>query len=251
MKGLCRSYAITFVCSIGNVPDSDILTTFDKLYVLSRGGFCVYEGSADHLGLFLRESEVFITSKIETPMERLMKVAAKPDQTTIRLAQRTYSTRDEIFDMALKYGEAAPNGVQTPLAPGNIDSMWLHLSRCTLHKYRLYWKSLSIYFGLIIALTFALASAFPQEIGLPDSCINRTSKQTLGKVIMSRRAVDEIRNLDQRFEVLYDEQLIEDNLKFIFISLLGLTLLQMITSIRVSHDEIRVAVNEHRNGEQH
>ncbi|OTF77164.1 hypothetical protein BLA29_015421, partial [Euroglyphus maynei] len=45
---MSRVYRISVNLSIGNMIDSDVLSAFDKLYVLSRGGLCIYEGSVEH-----------------------------------------------------------------------------------------------------------------------------------------------------------------------------------------------------------
>lgn len=94
MKRLSRQYQLGITLAVGQILDSDILAVFDKLYVLSRGGLCVYEGSVEHLHLYLREANVMhlnpnaaVENSVSeqqkqrsTPMERLIKIASKPSK---------------------------------------------------------------------------------------------------------------------------------------------------------------------------
>lgn len=253
MKTLCRQYSITFCCSIGTTPDSDILAVFDKLYVLSRGGLCVYEGSVDHLNLFLRESDIIITSKIETPFERLMKIASKPDQQTLRLANRIYSTRDEIFDQGNKYGKLAMYGIQTRLRNVNIFNMYDLFVRCLINKWRRHWKLILLQICTFMSFSFVLVTGFNTDIGQPDGCLHRyRSKKIDGLVVILNDTINEedlTRNSSlQNFEFVHNQNDVEQNVKLIFLCCASLTLFQMVTSMKLLHDELKAVINEHRNG---
>lgn len=245
---MTRIYHITITFSVSQILDSDILAIFDKLYVLSRGGLCVYEGSVDHMSLFLRESDVSIDSKIQTPMERLMKVASKPNASTIKLANRVLSTREEILDLALKFGVFAPNGVETRAVPIRLEDIVDLFTRSFKHKYRLYWQTLLAHYLIMLVFSFVLTTAFNDQIGFPDSCYNKTSNSTIGRLIITEN-VDTFDNVNEQFVTLYGQNLVDENIKFLFVITICLSLFQMITSVYGLNEEIKVAINEHRNGD--
>ncbi|KAI2800358.1 ABC protein, sub ABCG [Blomia tropicalis] len=256
MKRLARYYSIAFVFTIGKIIDSDILTIFDKLYVLSRGGLCVYEGSIDHLSLFLRESDVTFVATISTPMERLMKVASKPNHITLRLATNAHTTRDDIVHLAEKFGILSIDGIRMERALVSWQNVFDLICRSILHKYRLYWKPISIYFALTISFTLILISAFSDHIGVPDACYNRTNGHLdpIGRLnIMDERLHEMDRSLmnqvaRQPIDIIQRQHLIDDNVKFLFVIICGLTIFQISTSAHGLNEEVRVAINEHRNG---
>ena len=253
MKKMCRLYSIAIVFSVGQVLDSDILAIFDKLYVLSRGGLCIYEGSVDHLSLFLREAEVLISSKIQTPMERLLKVASKPNQVTLRLANQTLSTRTDILHMAQKYGVGAPHGIEPERVGISLRNMLDLFARSYLHKNRMNWRSITLYLTVIVSFTLILTTAFNDDIGVPNSCYNRTGNVTLGRfvIIGDREAIDS--NLlkqvgEKEIDIIEGQHLIDENVKFIFVITAGLSLFQIVTSVKGLKEEVKIAINEHRNG---
>ncbi|XP_017478051.1 PREDICTED: ABC transporter G family member 3-like [Rhagoletis zephyria] len=252
LKTLCRVYSIAVIFSVGQVLDSDILAVFDKLYVLSRGGLCVYEGSVDHMSLYLREAEVAISSKIQTPMERLMKVASKPSQVTLRLANQTLTTRTDILHMAQKFGVPAPNGIQTEMASISLRTMLDLFGRSYTHKHRIYWRSIVLYYLIIVLSTVLLTTAFTDGIGLPSACYNRSGNVTLGRfvIIGDREAIDEgvLKHVGEKeIDIIEGQNLIDENVKFIFVITAGLALFQVVTSVKGLNEEVKVAINEHRN----
>ena len=223
--------------------------------MLSRGGLCVYEGSVDHMSLYLREAEVAISSKIQTPMERLMKVASKPSQVTLRLANQTLTTRTDILHMAQKFGVPAPNGIQTEMASISLRTMLDLFGRSYTHKHRIYWRSIVLYYLIIVLSTVLLTTAFTDGIGLPSACYNRSGNVTLGRfvIIGDREAIDEgvLKHVGEKeIDIIEGQNLIDENVKFIFVITAGLALFQVVTSVKGLNEEVKVAINEHRNGKQ-
>ena len=58
-------------------PNSDVLIMFDKLYVLSKGAKCVFDGNINQLLCHLQECQVGC-EEWQVPVEQLIKVASKP-----------------------------------------------------------------------------------------------------------------------------------------------------------------------------
>ncbi|KAJ6215528.1 hypothetical protein RDWZM_010028 [Blomia tropicalis] len=257
MKRLVRYYSIAIILTVEQILDSEILTIFDKLYVLSIGGQCIYEGTVEHLALFLRESDVTIMSKIQTPMERLMKIASKPDYNAIRLAQNTSKTRNDILHLSIKFGINAPNGIETKPSSITMDNIIEQFNRSSKHLYRTYWQSITFNLLLIIFSTTILITAYDKEIGVPDSCYNRSPNQTMARFAITNHNMyqnENDRNIIEQIgqhpmvDTIIGQQLIDQNVKFIFVLISGLTLTYLIISARVVNTETIVAINEHQNG---
>lgn len=263
MKKLSRLYSIAVTFSTSQILDSDVLSIFDKLYVLSRGGLCVYEGSVEHMSLFLNESGIVISSKIQTPIERLMQIASKPTELTIKVANRVLSTRDDILVYGKKYGSLLEFGIKTPVSDINPNNIWDLFIRTIIHKYRYCWQFVLIQYFALMAAILMLMMTFDYGIGLPDSCYNKTDDNILAHLVIIhdnlQQSTDinstsptvnsiDTSTLNQHIAVLPGMNLIEQNIKFIFIITINLTLFHLFASIIDWNEDIIVACNEHRNG---
>ena len=56
-------------------PNSDVLMMFDKLYVLAKGGCCVFDGETNQLKSHLEQCQVECLDW-QVPIEKLIKVAS-------------------------------------------------------------------------------------------------------------------------------------------------------------------------------
>lgn len=77
LKKLTANYDMTVIVSIHS-PSSAILALFDQLYVLARGGVCVYAGPPDCLAEYLQEELQVEASKVvhyQQAVELLLKTA--------------------------------------------------------------------------------------------------------------------------------------------------------------------------------
>ena len=81
LKNLAKKYDLAIVTSI-HQPNSDILMMFDKLYVLSFGGFCVFDGKTNQLQSHLQECQIDC-QEWQVPIEQLIKVASKTSNVSL------------------------------------------------------------------------------------------------------------------------------------------------------------------------
>ncbi|KAH7644841.1 abc transporter g family member 3-like [Dermatophagoides farinae] len=281
MKQMSRVYSMSVNLSIGQMIDSDVLSIFDKLYVLSRGGLCIYEGSVEHMSLFLRESGVIIQSGIQTPIERLIKIASKPTELTVRVASRVFSTRNDILHLAEKYGVLLGVRIQPPVSPISLINIWHLFQRSLVHKYRYYWKSILFEYWALVSAIVLLVFLFDKGIGEPDSCyqpidngrlstnpdrmltknvsndrISYTKKPEsilYGRLVLLDGSLSTNSTLDEYLRdknviTIHGQHLIEQNLKFLFLTTVLMTLSHFLVSVFALNEEIIVACNEHRNG---
>lgn len=81
LKNLARKYDLAIVTSI-HQPNSDVLMMFDKLYVLSKGGKCVFDGKTSELQSHLQECQVDCQDW-QVPVEKVIKVASKTSNVSL------------------------------------------------------------------------------------------------------------------------------------------------------------------------
>jgi len=184
-------------------------------------------------------------------MERLMKAASKPNYTTIKLARQTLTTREDILHMALKYGRLLDDGVQMPLAERKWHLLPLLFKRSFQHKTRLYWQWIVFYFALILTFTGLIITAFDRRIVQPSGCYNGSTVKFQMRFHIDEDVEDYSAILHelQKVEVIRGQQLLEQNAKLVYVVTAGFALFQIYTSVKGLNEEIRVAINEHRNGE--
>ena len=75
LKNLVNNYQLSIVISI-HQPNSDVLMMFDKLYVLAKGGCCVFDGETNQLKNHLKQCQVNCQDD-QVPIEQLIKVTSK------------------------------------------------------------------------------------------------------------------------------------------------------------------------------
>ena len=73
LKRLTQKYQITVIASI-HVPNDETLSLFDKLYVLSKGGVCIYSGPPQMIDSHLDKNQIQIPAD-QPPIESLIKIA--------------------------------------------------------------------------------------------------------------------------------------------------------------------------------
>ncbi len=74
MSQLSKRHAMAIVTSIDE-PNSLILTMFDQLYVLAKGGHCVFSGRPNQLRSYLQECAIDYSDDV-LPIEVLLKVSS-------------------------------------------------------------------------------------------------------------------------------------------------------------------------------
>lgn len=75
MHQIARKHKLAIVTSI-HTPNSDVFMLFDQVYVLAKGGKCVYMGSPNLLRQHLFECGIPCL-EWQVPIEVLLKVASK------------------------------------------------------------------------------------------------------------------------------------------------------------------------------
>ena len=97
MKELSLKQNISIISTI-HQPNGDVLQMFDKLYVLAKGGVCVYSGTPQQLPNHLEECNIICTEN-QVPIETLITIGAKgrDDRRIVLLENKTKESFDENF----------------------------------------------------------------------------------------------------------------------------------------------------------
>ena len=81
LKNLAVKYNMAIVTSI-HQPNSDIIMLFDKLYVLSFGGFCVFDGETNQLKNHLQKCQIDC-QEWQVPVEQLIRFASQTHRVSV------------------------------------------------------------------------------------------------------------------------------------------------------------------------
>ena len=151
-------------------PSSDVLQIFDNLYVLAKGGVCVYSGTPQQLPNHLRDCNIICTEN-QMPIETLITIGAKgrEDQRIGLLANKTKERFNENFS-------------DNHINQTKLKSIEKHSKRFNFRDiYILLNRSVSEFFGykyrshVLSFLTFVLCSTLFTlsfgEVGQYNDCI--------------------------------------------------------------------------------
>ncbi|CAM6032206.1 unnamed protein product, partial [Sphagnum compactum] len=110
-EALVSRHNITIITSI-HQPNSDVLMMFDKLYVLAKGGVCVYSGRPQDLNTHLRECDI-LCNKFQFPIEVLLKIGTKGvnDKQVLKLAKKSSEEKQSLLNRCENETKLFSNGI--------------------------------------------------------------------------------------------------------------------------------------------
>lgn len=214
-------------------PNSDVLMMFDQLYVLAKGGFCVFEGSPKELSLHLSECGIEC-NEYQIPIEVLFKIASARDERVLKLVNKESQKQIMLINRCITEGYLAPNGIKFKSKTFRFSNLWYLLLRSLTYTYRSQWKAMIIQFIFNVGLGFILTKMYNKNIGKPDGCFSFAINSSIGFV--------------KTVEVLREESLLTQNLKFNFFAGILLMFLQIVATTMTFSSEVKIFLNEHQNG---
>ena len=233
LKRLSKKHNICVITSI-HQPNSDLLLMFDKLYVLSKGGHCVYSGPPQQLSQHLTDCEI-VLKKEELPIEVLLKYSCNDfnNENVEQMIKKTKESEKELI-RSRSSREVHSEGIEKISKRFYCNDLWILLQRGMTYTLQFYWKIylfqiiIYIFFGLVFKLLFN------SNIGIPSGCVsfdedfNNTCAKTEAK--------------------LEEEDRIITNLKFnFFLTICVLVFTATATILSFSFD-IKIFFNEQKNG---
>src|ERR1700712_1754077 len=101
LKELSIKQNISIISTI-HQPNSDVLQMFDNLYVLAKGGVCVYSGTPQHLPNHLSECYI-ICNENQVLIETLITIGSKgiEDKKVIELRNKTTTETKQSIETLL------------------------------------------------------------------------------------------------------------------------------------------------------
>jgi len=155
---LSQNHKISIITSI-HQPNNDILMMFDKLYVLSKGGICVYSGPPQQLNTHLSGCGI-ICNEFQTPIEVLLKYSSIgiEDKHVLNLVNKTSLEKDVILIRCKDETILFPDGIQNKSKRFKLIDLWILLLRTMTYTYRYFWKFLLMQFVLYIGFAYFLIS---------------------------------------------------------------------------------------------
>jgi len=205
---------------------------FDKLYILAKGGICVFSGHPQDLKSHLSECQI-ICSGIQVPIEVILKVSSKGinDQQVLRLADKTSQNKSQILLRIKVEAELYPDGIELKSESFKLIDTWNLLIRCMNYSYISQWKPLLIQFLCYLIFGFNLTLLYNSDIGKPNGCFTLNSNS-------SSKTTDSLR----------EQSLLDQNMKFNFFAAAIVICLQIMGTTLTFPSEVKIFFNEHQNG---
>nr|XP_027196357.1 ABC transporter G family member 16-like [Dermatophagoides pteronyssinus] len=227
---------LTILASIHS-PNSDILKMFDKLYILAKGGVCVYSGVPKLLPQNLQEHIGLVHDRNKPPIEEYLTIACKGtgDENVRRLAEATWSQQQEELKPLIPQMKNLPQGIILDHKLFSIGDFLLQIARMFQ---LIFIKQINSRIFTIFTLTLVClihSNLFEQNILQPDTCVSMID---FTKPQNNQTCQDKLED-DYRIEFYgYYQSMI--------VMLMGYVL-NAISSLTFS-SLINVFKNEHRNG---
>ncbi|XP_046920577.2 uncharacterized protein LOC124500536 [Dermatophagoides farinae] len=170
LRRMSHRHNITLVVAI-HQPNTDILMMFDHVYLLARGGVCIYSGTPDRIHQHVR---LVGASSVDFPIEEMMRYSClnHRDQQVKRLVQATNEaiTNDEktLFDNT----QLVPEGLSVNRTRFSLNSIGILLQR-QYHFYRNYlWTVLLFFYAVSLVVSLNYRLLLNPKIAERDGCIS-------------------------------------------------------------------------------
>jgi len=208
---------------------------FDKLYVLAKGGLCIYSGPPKDLKVHLNQCDIRCT-EYQFPIEVLLKHACNgiKDKHVIHLSNKTSEEKESILERCSDETKLFPDGIQIRSKRFKIIDFWNLFLRTMIYTIRYFWKLLLSQFIFYIFLGYFLRFFFNPDIGKPSGCISFE---------------DDFKNqCNKTIEKIHEESLLTQNITYNFFASTFVFFIQIVATTMTFIPDVKVFLFEHRNG---
>ena len=233
LKELSVNNGISVVTSI-HQPNHEIISQFDKLYVMCVGGQCVYDGTPNNLSAQMQRFGSFlewVSNDNNESIELLIKMCSRNDsqenQRMIEFIKTNVNSLEErclrecvISDLSFKKKESF-----------SLSQMWYLMVRSFVHNFRCRLRIDIITFIFFCSIAFIICKICDEDVGLPTRCIDPHNPPLCNETEQD----------------LKDDNLIDENDGLFFYAIALLFMLIMITAAMII-DEKSIFNNEKMNG---
>ncbi|XP_046916133.2 uncharacterized protein LOC124496639 isoform X1 [Dermatophagoides farinae] len=229
---------MTILASIHS-PNSDILKLFDKLYILAKGGVCIYSGLPTLLRQNLHEHIGLVHDQSKPPIEEYLAIACKGiDYENVHLlVEATWSQQQTELKQVIPQMKFLPQGI---IADHKLFSAGDFLLQITRMFQLTFIKQIDFRIITLIMMTlmfFIETNIYDSDMVTPNTCVLAADfSKSYGK--QNQTCLEKIKD-DYRVEFYL-------NFQCLFIMMLGY-LLSGISSLTLS-SLMKIFKNEHQNG---
>ena len=176
MKKLSRSNKMSIITSI-HQPNQDLFHMFDSVYVLAKGGVCVYSGVPQNLRQHLNECRIECNEN-QIPIEVIIKLSFNglSDENVIKLMEETKTLNNfETNEM-----NSTKSGLITKSKSFRLLDFWTVLKRFFFKEYYMNFSHLTKVLIIFLSIILFLSNCFSEKISETDGCfkLNSTKNQT-------------------------------------------------------------------------
>ena len=229
---LSRSHNITVITSI-HQPNQDLFHMFDTVYVLAKGGVCVYSGLPQNLRQHLNECQIECNEN-QIPIEVLLKVCSeeKNSENKTKLITKSNESKKQLFDNCVQQKMRSINENQIDFKRFSFKDFYYLLKRTIVYTYIANWKLFLLQFILLQWITFSMTVHYDPAMVGPNGC----------------REFEIGGGCEQTLDQIKDDLLIQQNIKY-HLGLFNFTLFTIIVCLCISFSpEFKVTCNENKNG---
>jgi len=176
LKTLSEKHKITVISSI-HQPNNDLLIMFDKLYVLAKGGICIYSGRPQDLDQHLKEYGI-VYRRNQVPIEALLKFSSKGinDLKVRQLEDKNKKEKQEILQKCKNEIKLFRGSQLKPLRFHFIDTWYLFL-RIINYTYLRQWHFFLCHLLVYVIFGLVLSKLFDPNIGTANICFSFNKTQ--------------------------------------------------------------------------
>ena len=169
LKELSFNQNISIISTI-HQPNSDILQMFDRIYVLAKGGVCVYWGTPEHLPTHLEDCGI-ICNENQVPIETLIKIGSKgeDDPKNVVLRDKTNESFKQLF--ANRMNETKDKRIENRNKRFNCKDIYLLLRRSVEEFIGFKYVSIMTSMAAIVFTSCVLFFSFGSDIGEYNDCV--------------------------------------------------------------------------------
>ena len=213
-------------------PNQEIVLMFDKLYVLAKGGYCLFSGQPSQIRAYMTDSHIGFNED-QVPIEQLLKLASietKEEYIEEMVDKVREELRVSVLSECQKNTKLSENGLKIRSKTFKPIDVWYITNRLMLKQYIRGWRSLTLMFAWTIFFAVASCKMFNDEIGKPSGCFN--TEQLNGTCLKE----------------LENDSLLFQNQNFLFFISIMNMFVHFITCCLAYIIDVKIFFYEHQNG---
>ena len=221
-------YEMTTIVSI-HQPNNDLFHMFYNIYVLSKGGVCVYSGPPRDLAKHLIRCDIECNEN-QVPIEVILKVCSKGDNNLVK--QMVNKCKRDLLDTNTdKMIEIINESNSFSKRFVAIDFFNLLLRTMTI-KYLRQWKEISIQILIYLSIAYTMKLIVSPDMVIPNGCLE----------------IDFGMGCNETLEDIKNEFFLKQNIRYNLYFTISLSLVIVIIHSLTFCTDFKILSNECKNG---